>query len=138
MDTKIGEVENKFPNVSGLATTDVLNTKLGKIENAIPDLSKIVKKKKDYDAKRTDIEGEYFIAADYSIFTSEIPDAKIKQKMVNKSYISNLVKHSSLNKKLWRLAVKAELKVEQDKTVKLRTHDVRYFLDENFFGDDGF
>lgn len=46
MDTKIGEVENKFPNVSGLATTDVLNTKLGEIENAIPDLSKIVKKKK--------------------------------------------------------------------------------------------
>ena len=35
-------------------------------------------------------------------------------------------------------AANAELKAEQDKTVKLQMHDLRYFLDKNFFGDDGF
>ena len=57
MGTKIGEVENKFPDVSGLATTDVLNTKLGEIENAIPDLSKIVKKRKIMTLKEQTLKG---------------------------------------------------------------------------------
>ena len=38
-NTKIGKVENKLPNVSGLATRTVLYTKTGKGENKISDAS---------------------------------------------------------------------------------------------------
>ena len=47
-----------------------------------------------------------------------------KQKaFVNKSDFSNLIKNSVLNTKLATLATKAELKAEQDKTVKLQGFD---------------
>ena len=42
---------------------------------------------------------------------------------VNKSDFSNLIKNSVLNTKLATLATKAELKAEQDKTVKLQGFD---------------
>ena len=35
------------------------------------------------------------------------------------------------------LGTKVELKAEQDKIVKLQTHDLSYFLGKIFFGDDG-
>ena len=41
---KIGEVENKTPDRSGLVTTAVLNTKIGEVENKIPDVGDLVKK----------------------------------------------------------------------------------------------
>ena len=50
LNTKIGEVESKISNVTGLATTTVPNTKISEVENKIPDVSKSVKKA-DYDAK---------------------------------------------------------------------------------------
>ena len=42
---------------------------------------------------------------------------------VNKSDFSNLIKNPVLNSKLATLATKAELKAEQDKTVKLQGFD---------------
>ena len=79
--------------VSGLLTTTILNTKISEIENKIPNIS-------DY-AEISDIEGKYFTTSDYNKFTSEILDAKIKQKeLVNKSDISNLVKDSDLTQNL--------------------------------------
>ena len=42
---------------------------------------------------------------------------------VNKSDFSTLIKNSVLNTKLATLATKAELKAEQDKTVKLQVFD---------------
>ena len=39
-------------------------------------------------------------------------------------------------KKLATVATKAELKVEQDKIVKLKTHDLSHFPGKNLFGDD--
>ena len=35
LDTKIDEVENKIPDVSGLATTAVLNIKISEVESKI-------------------------------------------------------------------------------------------------------
>ena len=128
-NTKIGEVENKIPDTSGLVTTAVLNTKIGEVENRICDLSDLVKKT-DYDAKIKDTEGKYFTTADYSKFTSDILDARIKQK--------ELVGKSELNTKLTTLATKGELKVQQDIVVKMKTYDLSYFLGKSFFGDDGF
>ena len=81
LNTKIGDVENEIPNVSGLATTAPLNTKIGEVENKIPDVSKLVKKA-DYDAKITDIEGKHLTTCDCNKFTNDILHAKVKQKKI--------------------------------------------------------
>ena len=39
MEKKIGDVENKVPEISGLATTIVLNRKIREVEKKIPDIS---------------------------------------------------------------------------------------------------
>ena len=75
-------------------TATVLNTKIGEVENKIPGVSGLVRKT-DYDAKIKDIEGTYFSTVDYNRFASEIFDAKIKQKELDyKSDVSNLEKNS--------------------------------------------
>ena len=79
LNTKIGKVENKIPNVSGLVTNAVLDTKTSEVENTIPDVSDFAKKR-HYEAKKKGIKGKYFTTADYHKFTSDIIDAKIKQK----------------------------------------------------------
>ena len=62
----------------------------------------------------------------------EILDAKIKEKKLVAQYdISNLVRNSDLN-------TKAKLKEQQDKIIKLQTHDFHHTLGKNVFGDDGF
>ena len=100
VNTKIGEVENKTPDTSGLATTAVLNKKFSEAENKISDFSKLVKKL-DYNAKVTDIETNYFTNYDCNKFMNDILNVKKKQKEIfSKSNISNLVKNSELNTKL--------------------------------------
>ena len=54
LNTKIGEVENKILNVSGLVTAVVLNPKIGKVEDKIPDVSSLVKKT-DYQTMKENI-----------------------------------------------------------------------------------
>ena len=74
----------------------------------------------DHDTKRSGTVGKYITTSDYSKFTSDILDVKIKQKeLVNNSDVSNHIKISELNTKLATLATKAKLKAEQDKIVKL-------------------
>ena len=66
-------------------TTTVLNTKIKEVENKMPVLSDLVKKT-DYGAKKSEIEGKYFTTSDYNNFTSDILEAKTKQKeLANKS-----------------------------------------------------
>ena len=52
------------------------------------------------------------------------------------SDISSFIKNSELNKNLATLAIKAKLKAEQDKIMKLQMHDLSYFVVKSFFGDD--
>ena len=74
----------------------------------------------DNDTKRSSTVWKYITTSDYSKFTSDILDVKIKQKeLVNNSDVSNHIKISELNTKLATLATKAKLKAEQDKIVKL-------------------
>ena len=42
--TKIGQVENKIPDGSGLVTARVLDIKIGEVENKIPGISGLVRK----------------------------------------------------------------------------------------------
>ena len=109
--TKVNNLEKKNPDsttllwiseleVSGLVTTTILNIKISEIENKIPNISDLIKKE-DQHAEISDIEEKYFTTSDYNKFTSEILDAKIKQKeLVIKSDISNLVKDSDLTQNL--------------------------------------
>ena len=71
------------------------------------------------------------------IDTSDILDSKIKQELVNKSDISNLVKKCDLNIKLATLVTKSELKVEQDK-MKLQAFDSSYLNGKYLFGAGSF
>lgn len=61
----------------------------------------------------------------------------LQKELVNKSNISGFINGSDLNKKIETLATIAGLKGEQSKIVKLEIYDLRYFLDENVFKDDG-
>ena len=42
MNSKIGEVEKKVPDASGLVTTTLLNAKLGEVQNKIPGHAKYI------------------------------------------------------------------------------------------------
>ena len=68
---------NQIPVITGLLTTGVLNTKIGEVDNKIPDVSKLIKKA-DYDAKIKDTERKHFTTADYNKFTSSTRAAEIK------------------------------------------------------------
>ena len=118
-------------------TTTVLDTKIGEVKNKIPDVNGLVKKT-NYNSKISDIAKKYFTPSDYNKFTKKILDGKIKERgLVDKSDISNLVKNSDLNKKLVVLTAEVELKAEQDKTVKLQVFDSSLFLGKSNSEDDG-
>lgn len=53
------------------------------------------------------------------------------------NWSTNLFKNSDLGTKLTTLATGTELKAEKEKIVKLKTHDLSYFLGKNLFGDVG-
>ena len=57
----------------------VLNIRIGEVEKKIPDTNNFVKKR-HYNVKITDIGPKYFTTSDYNKFTSEILEAKIKEK----------------------------------------------------------
>ena len=42
LDTKIGNVDRKITDVSGLVTTTVLNIKFGEVDNKIPNLVLVI------------------------------------------------------------------------------------------------
>ena len=103
----------------------------------IPNVRDLVKKI-DYDAKINDIEDKHLATYDYNKFASVILYPNITKKLINESNISGFINDSDLNEKIKTLVTKVELKVKQDKIVKLETHDLIYFLDKSVFGNDGF
>ena len=112
----------------------VINTKIGIVENRISDVCGLVKKRV-YNARISQIEGIPFTTSDYKTFTSDMLDAKIKKiELITKSDIFNVIKNSNINTKLATLAAKAELKIEQDKIVKLEVFDAVLNI---FIDDDG-
>ena len=83
------------------------------------------------------LNGKVMIIIDSSKFTSEILDAKIK-KLADESDISGLLSNSDLDNKIKTLSANIELKAQQNKSVKLQTQDLCFFLGKNIFGDNGF
>ena len=122
LELKIGDVNKKLHDVSGLVRTTVLNTKMEEVGNKIPDVCGLVKKI-DYNVKISDMEGKYFNISDYNKFTGEICDVKFKKK--------NLATNNDLNT-ISELANKNKEKIE-----KLETTYLNLFLGKIFFDDDG-
>ena len=84
-NAKITEIQGKIPSITGLATTAALTA----VENKIPNASNLVKK----NAKKLDISS----MAAYNKFTSQILDAKIKQKeLVDKSAVAGFINNTDL------------------------------------------
>ena len=115
-NTKIEiEIERKIFSTGGPATSPALNA----VKNKTPDVSNLVKK--NYDAKITVIENKYITTADKNKFTKDIVANNMKSKnfvdeFANGGFISN----AGLDKKVAILVTKAELKVEQDRIIKLQ------------------
>ena len=63
---------------SSLATTAAVTA----AENKIPNINNLLKKRKYYDAKISDIENKYFTTSDYRKFRRDILHAKINEKEV--------------------------------------------------------
>ena len=93
----------------------------------------------NYNAKISDIEEKYFTTLDYKKCTWHTWGKSKKKK---KNWSMNVQFLTSwkilIITKLVTLATKAELKAAQDKTVKMKTHDLSYLIDKRFFGDDDF
>ena len=89
-------------------TTTVLSTKIGEVENKIPEVSCLVKKA-NYDNEISDIEAKYFTTSNDRKFRSEILETKIKEtRLVDKPTISNLLKKLYLNKKIYNISNKKQ------------------------------
>ena len=81
-NTKITEIEDKIPDISGLTTKTVLTT----VENKIPDISGLVKKT-DYNTKITDIENilnnhnhdKYVTTSEFNTLAANVFNARLAQ-----------------------------------------------------------
>ena len=90
---KTGKVENKIPDIIGLASTTILNTIIREVENKNPDVNGVVKMQIMTLKYQTWKENISLLLIIINLFTSDILEAKIQQKeLVNKSNIRNLVK----------------------------------------------
>ena len=132
-------IKKKLPGVNGLVITTVFNTTFGEVEKKIPDRSDLVTTSV-LNTKTEEVENKnigYWDKVFYyfwlnlektndKLIKKKILDIKIKEKGLNdKSDVSNSVKSSDLITIFAVLAMKAELKVEQDKITKLHAFDSR-------------
>ena len=85
------------------------------VENKVSNVINLVIKT-DYDAKMSDIENKCFTKSDYNKFMQNILDVKVKEKeLMDKSALPGYINNADLNKKVSTLAMKVDLKSEQDK-----------------------
>ena len=135
--TKITEIEDKIPSISGLAT----NAALPAAENKIPDISTLVKKT-DYNTKITEIEkkltdhnhDKYITTPEFNTLAASVFNARLAQaNLVTKTdFDANL---SSLNKKI--NSNKTKHLLDENELKKLKTFDSIYFRGKSFEKEEG-
>ena len=75
---------------------------------------------------------------DYNKFMSNTLDAKITQtELINEPDLNKKIKTLAAKEEIKTLATKAELKAEQDKIVKFQTYELRVFIGQSYFNNDG-
>ena len=101
--TKLPELENKIPDVSGLATKSASTA----VENKIPYVSSLVKKKINYDTKISELEkkltdhnhDKYITTPEFNTLAADVFNARLAQaNLIIKTDFD--AKLSSLNKKI--------------------------------------
>ena len=100
-------VENKIPDISGLAT----KTALTNLSNDVPDINNLMKKS-DYDTKIKEIENKYVSNTGF--------DSKLAQ--------ANVITKINFDAKIIEL---------ENNIKKLQTFDSSYFRGKNYFDEDG-
>ena len=86
----------------------------------------------------SEMENKYFTTSNYNKFTNNTLDTKITQKKLANEYDFNeKIKTLTTKEEIKALPGKAELKLEQDKIVKLETYDLSLFIDPSSFNNDG-
>ena len=102
LNTKINEIKNEIPSITGLATTSALTA----VENKIPDTSNLVKKT-DYNTKITETEkkltdhnhDKYITTTEFNKLATDAFNARIAQaNLVKKTDFDNQL--SDLNRKI--------------------------------------
>ena len=73
---KLGQVEKKISDTSGLVKSTIYNTKIGELQNKITNVSGLVRKT-EYNTNISDIVAKYFTTFDHSKFTSQTIETKI-------------------------------------------------------------
>ena len=120
LNAKIDKVKNEIPSINNFAVTAALTS----IENGIPNVND-QNKKADYNAKLSETKKNILLLLNNK-FTNNILDAKItEKKLANESGSDDNMKTPATKGEVNTLVIKAELKVDQDKIVKLETHDLR-------------
>ena len=140
MEKKIGDVDKKTPDTSGLATTTVLNSKIREIENKIPNTSKLVttiilNTKISEAENRIPNHDKYITTPEFNKLTAESFAVRLKQaNLVIKTDFDNRL--TSFNRGITSNKTK-HLEV-QKKLNSLITKDYNFFLGRNYFtGNDG-
>ena len=120
LNAKIDKVKNEIPSINNFAVTAALTS----IENGIPNVND-QNKKADYNAKLSETKKNILLLLNNK-FTNNILDAKITQKkLANESGSDDNMETPATKGEVNTLVIKAELKADQDKIVKLETHDLR-------------
>ena len=119
-NTKISEIENRIPSITGLATISALTA----LENKIPSVNNLAKKP-DYNTKVCEINKKI---TDHA---TEFNELKLAQAgLVTKTDFDNELK--KYNKKIVSNKTKSLL-IEK----KLDAFDLSYFCGKNYFDEDG-
>ena len=120
LNAKIDKVKNEIPSINNFAVTAAFTS----IENGIPNVND-QNKKADYNAKLSETKKNILLLLNNK-FTNNILDAKItEKKLANESGSDDNMKTPATKGEVNTLVIKAELKADQDKIVKLETHDLR-------------
>ena len=136
-NTKITEIEDKIPSISGLATNAALTAVGNKISN-INSLSQ----KTVYDTKVTEIEkkltdhnhDKYITTPEFNALADDVFNARLAQaNLITKTDFDT--KLSSLNRKITTNKTKHLLVGNELK--KLKTSDSSYFRGKSHFEEDG-
>ena len=122
--------KKKIHSITNLATTATLTV----IENKKPNASNLVKKNYDVETKALKLN----ISPHLIIIANIILNARITAKLlVNESGMNEKIETLALKEEIKKLATKAELKVQEDKILKLQTYYLSIFIGQIYFVNDG-
>ena len=137
LKNKLIELENKIPDIGGLATKTALTAD----ENEIPNVNRLVKKT-NYDTKISELEkkgtdhnhDKYITTPEFNTLAADVFNARLAQaNLITKTNFDG--KFSSLNRKI--ILDKSKYLLVENGFKKVKTLDSRYCIGKSHFEEDG-